>query len=202
MSITFSFSHGVISIRGLNGSFLRDIDFGHLPAFIPSMRSLNIIKHVKFRLERLEQKFAMVIPLGEISSRSSPIQKTPFLKTISCIMIPKEYTSPLGVPSGGGSSALNISGDVHSFSKNRQNFVKTKKFQQTAGVNEGKRLTFPIRIRFIVFEFCWGCSEIVQSEIGDFQNESAVDDTIRRFERSMRSYIGAVKECHSLNFFI
>lgn len=43
-----------------------------------------------------------------------PSQNTPWRLTISCITIPKEYTSPFWVPSGGGSDMRSSSGAVQS----------------------------------------------------------------------------------------
>lgn len=49
-----------------------------------------------------------------------PSQNAPCLLTISCITMPKEYTSPFCVPSKGGSEVLSNSGDVQRRPKKKQ----------------------------------------------------------------------------------
>lgn len=68
--------------------------------------------------------FTFYIPLGD-NSMPGPNQKAPCLLTISCIIIPKEYTSPFWVPSGGGSDILSNSGAVHR-RPSREKFFKQK----------------------------------------------------------------------------
>lgn len=136
------------------------------------------------------------LPLGLRSMPST--KKGPFLRAISCSMMPKLYTSPFWVPWGGCRSYMSSSGAVQSFSRGniRIKNVLHVFYERCDWINDLQHeLTCIERVRVVVFA---GRAEAGQAVIRYFQNKPAVHHAIRWLQISVAAKVAVVQEVHTL----
>lgn len=164
-----------------------------IPLFFCVYVSVNLLHEGRQECSAEVYRRALCLPLGLRSMPST--WKGPFLRAISCSMMPKLYTSPFWVPWGGWRSYISSSGAVQSFSEENTMDELIKGHECKRMLSSMKMHTCVKRVRVVIFA---GRPEACQTIICNLQNEPTIHDAIGWLKVPVAADVAVVKIVHSL----